>query len=214
MAHYTKGTRSHLIYIVLPLLVGPWFQVYFTPLNGVLFTFPSRYWYTIGRCYVFSLGGWSPQIQTRFHVPRPTQEHARLTQNFAYGAITHYGRTFQSVQLFFVNTISQSYNPKEQALWFGLFPFRSPLLRESHRFLFLWLLRCFNSPRLPHTPMYSVYDTLQSRVGFPIRRPPVQCLLSSSPKIIAGSRVLHRRTTPRHPPWTLIHLTNVTLKHW
>ena len=29
---------------------------------------------------------------------------------------------------------------------FGLFPFRSPLLRESLRFLFLWLLRCFTSP--------------------------------------------------------------------
>eukprot|EP00829_Urostomides_striatus_P019839 TRINITY_DN793_c0_g1_i6.p2 TRINITY_DN793_c0_g1~~TRINITY_DN793_c0_g1_i6.p2 ORF type:complete len:119 (-),score=0.30 TRINITY_DN793_c0_g1_i6:19-375(-) len=28
--------------------------------------------------------------------------------------------------------MSQSYNPKEQALWFGLFPFRSPLLRESN----------------------------------------------------------------------------------
>ncbi len=29
---------------------------------------------------------------------------------------------------------------------FGLFPFRSPLLRESRRFLFLRLLRCFTSP--------------------------------------------------------------------
>ena len=48
LAHYTKGTPSH-IKIVLRLLVGPWFQVYFTPLIGVLFTFPSRYWFTIGR---------------------------------------------------------------------------------------------------------------------------------------------------------------------
>src|SRR5699024_7036662 len=30
----------------------------------------------------------------------------------------------------------ESYNPKMQAFWFGLFPFRSPLLRESS-FLFL-----------------------------------------------------------------------------
>ena len=35
--------------IVLPLHVGKRFQVYFTPLTGVLFTFPSRYWFTIGR---------------------------------------------------------------------------------------------------------------------------------------------------------------------
>ena len=36
-------------------------------------TFPSRYWYTIGLLEVFSLAGWSPQIQTGFHVSRPTQ---------------------------------------------------------------------------------------------------------------------------------------------
>ena len=29
------------------LLVSIWFQVYFTPLTGVLFTFPSRYLFTI-----------------------------------------------------------------------------------------------------------------------------------------------------------------------
>ena len=40
----------------------------------------------------------------------------------------------------------QSYNPGEQAPRFGLFRFRSPLLAESLRFLFLGLLRCFNSP--------------------------------------------------------------------
>jgi hypothetical protein len=30
---------------------------------------------------------------------------------------------------------------------FGLIRFRSPLLAESLRFLFLWVLRCFTSPR-------------------------------------------------------------------
>ena len=33
----------------LPLFVGIRFQVSFTPLGGVLFTFPSRYWFAIGR---------------------------------------------------------------------------------------------------------------------------------------------------------------------
>ena len=40
------------------------FRFYFTPLSGVLFAFPSRYWFTIGRQGVFSLGGWSPHVQT------------------------------------------------------------------------------------------------------------------------------------------------------
>ena len=57
----------------LRLLVGARFQVSFTPLVGVLFTFPSRYLCTIGRQGVFRLGGWSPHVQTGFHVPRPTQ---------------------------------------------------------------------------------------------------------------------------------------------
>lgn len=57
----------------LRLLVGIWFQVSFTPLIGVLFTFPSRYWFAIGHQGVFRLGGWSPHVQTGFLVPRPTQ---------------------------------------------------------------------------------------------------------------------------------------------
>ena len=48
------------------------FQDLFHSPPGVLFAFPSRYWFTIGRLRVFSLGGWSPHIQTGFHVSRPT----------------------------------------------------------------------------------------------------------------------------------------------
>ena len=51
------------------------FRDSFTPLQEVLFTFPSRYWFTIGLRRVFSLGGWARRIHTGFHVPRATQEH-------------------------------------------------------------------------------------------------------------------------------------------
>src|ERR1700758_3958758 len=54
-------------------LVGIRFQVSFTPLIGVLFTFPSRYWCTIGHSGVLRLGGWSPHVQTGLLVPRLTQ---------------------------------------------------------------------------------------------------------------------------------------------
>src|SRR3954451_13624043 len=57
----------------LRLLVGIRFQVSFTPLIGVLFTFPSRYWCAIGRSGVLRLGGWSPHVQTGLHVSRPTR---------------------------------------------------------------------------------------------------------------------------------------------
>src|SRR5574337_1242217 len=48
------------------------FQDLFHSPPGVLFAFPSRYWFTIGRSRVFSLGGWSPHLQTGFRVSRPT----------------------------------------------------------------------------------------------------------------------------------------------
>ena len=66
----TKSTTSHLN--VLCLLVNIGFQVLFHSPPGVLFTFPSRYFSTIGHQVVFSLMGWSPLFHTRFHVPRIT----------------------------------------------------------------------------------------------------------------------------------------------
>ena len=43
--------------------------------------------------------------------------------------------------------------------------------------------------------------------GFPIRRSPDQSLFDSSPRHIAAYHVLHRLSTPRHPPCTLSSLT-------
>ena len=58
----------------LRLLGGARFQVLFHSPLGVLFTFPSRYWFAIGRRRVFSLGGWSPRIRAGFLVAGPTRE--------------------------------------------------------------------------------------------------------------------------------------------
>src|SRR5215510_6390878 len=67
----TRSLRRH-IKLGLPLFVCMRFQVLFHSPPGVLFAFPSRYWCAIGRLRVFSLGGWSPNLQTGFHVSRPT----------------------------------------------------------------------------------------------------------------------------------------------
>ena len=64
--HSTKGTTSHLN--VLCVLVNIRFQVLFHSPSGVLFTFPSQYFSTIGHQVVFRLGGWAPRIPNRFHV--------------------------------------------------------------------------------------------------------------------------------------------------
>ena len=103
LTHYTKGTPSP--HKRLRLLVGIRFQVYFTPLVVVLFTFPSRYLFAIGHQGVFRLGGWSPHLQTGFHVSRLTQGSNSLD---TYGAITRYGRTFQTVLLTTVGPLACS----------------------------------------------------------------------------------------------------------
>src|SRR3989442_9635717 len=67
----------------LPLFVCMRFQDLFHSPPGVLFPFPSRYWFTIGRSRVFSLGGWSPHLQTGFHVSRPTFRKLSSTTRFS-----------------------------------------------------------------------------------------------------------------------------------
>src|SRR5512142_2184682 len=81
MTHYTKGTQSPLAR--LPLFVCMRFQDLFHSPPGVLFAFPSRYWFAIGRLRVFSLGGWSPHVQTGFLVSRPTCSKPISTTEFS-----------------------------------------------------------------------------------------------------------------------------------
>src|SRR5216117_1475728 len=59
-------------------------RYYFTPLTGVLFTFPSRYLFTIGRQGVFSLIQWSGRIHAEFHVHRITWDANRGHSNFTH----------------------------------------------------------------------------------------------------------------------------------
>ena len=85
--HNAKGTQSARTPDesdgrLLPL-VGTRFQDLFHSPLGVLFTFPSRYWSTIGHGRVFSLGGWSPQLRARFLVSGATQEHCYASVSFS-----------------------------------------------------------------------------------------------------------------------------------
>ena len=75
--HSTKGTISHIN--VLYVLVSIRFQVLFHSAPAVLFTFPSRYFSTIGHQVVFRLGGWSPQLPTGFHVSCGTPDPASVS---------------------------------------------------------------------------------------------------------------------------------------
>ena len=80
-------------------LVDTRFQGLFTPLAGVLFAFPSRYWCTIGHQVVFSLGRWSSRVPTELLELRGTQVPSDSPANFAYAAITLSGWPFQAIRL-------------------------------------------------------------------------------------------------------------------
>ena len=98
LAHSTKGTPSQPRGL-LRLLVGTRFQVLFHSPPGVLFTFPSRYWSTIGHRRVFRLGGWPPLLPTGFHVSGGTRVPPGRARGFAYGAVTLSRRPSQAVPL-------------------------------------------------------------------------------------------------------------------
>ena len=140
-----QKARRHSAWL-LRLLVGTRFQVLFHSPLGVLFTFPSRYWFAIGHGRVLSLGGWSPLLRTGFHVPGPTLDRRPQSSSFAYGALTRCGRPSHAVPLErgFV-TAAGAWGPRAlrpatpdrqrpqpwRRIRFGLARFRSPLLARS-----------------------------------------------------------------------------------
>jgi hypothetical protein len=144
-------------------------------------------------------------------VSRGTQGTRRSQIAVVYRAVTVYGRSFQIVRLanWFVTPCDGPYNPGVQALRFGLFRVRSPLLAESLTcFLFLWVLRWFTSPRCLHTAYgFSGGSFGINQRGFPHSEIPGSKLVCSSPGLIAAYRVLHRLLAPRHSPYALSSLT-------
>ena len=113
----------------------------------MLFTFPSRYWFAIGRRRVFSLGRWSSRIPTGFHVSRGTWETngkpALFSPTGLLPCIAPLSRGLRLTDRFvtswplrggavLVPATPPEKRPRAITLQrFGLFPFRSPLLRES-----------------------------------------------------------------------------------
>ena len=161
-----QKARRHPTASLLRQLVGTRFQVLFHSPSGVLFTFPSRYLFTIGRQGVFSLAGWSPQIQTGFHVPGRTQvlvqgRPSRFRVQGYYLLWLDLSRSLPLTHDFVTLPIrradgsSRALQPprataaRYDTAGFGLFPFRSPLLRESRFLSFPPATKMFQFAGLP-----------------------------------------------------------------
>ena len=91
---------------------------------------------------------------------------------------------------------------------FGLFRVRSPLLTKSlNCFLFLQVLRWFTSL----SSLLPAYEFSREILhfhwsGLPHSEIPGLTLVCSSPRLIAAYHVLHRLSSPRHPPYALSSL--------
>ena len=100
--------------------------------HRVLFTFPSRYWFTIGHQVVFSLGRWSSQIPTGFHVSRGTRGHPRVISGFRVRGYHPLWSAFPDRSAIHHQSHVGALQPQShKSLRFGLFRVRSPLLTES-----------------------------------------------------------------------------------
>ncbi len=156
-----------------------------TPL-GVLFSFPSRYLCAIGlgTCLDLEAGG--------SRLPTVKPDHGTLVpggglHGFAYGAVTLYGGVFQPTSATMDGPPGLEAQPGTRnttfpyahriGVWFGLSPFRSPLLRGS---------RLVSLP--PPTKMFSFG-------GFPSGAPDAT---SCSP--VAGGPIRESRVLRLHAP--------------
>ena len=124
---------------LLRLLVGARFQVLFHSPLGVLFTFPSRYWFAIGLSVVFSLAGWSPLVHTGFLVSRATQvppcRACCLRVRASHPLWGPFPGASPDCSALALSAVLQPRSPPQRCR-FGLLRVRSPLLAQSLLFSF------------------------------------------------------------------------------
>ena len=115
---------------MLPLFVNTGFQVLFHSPPGVLFTFPSRYYALSVTISYLGLEGGPPCFPPDFSCPAVLW--CRLAKFRFRVRVSHpLGRRFPTRFHYPLLYLLPVHNPVKQAPRFGLFPFRSPLLRKS-----------------------------------------------------------------------------------
>ena len=108
------------------------------------------------------------------------------------------------------STITSAVRNPEPPKRFGLacYHFARRYFGNRVFFLFLSLLRCFSSRRLPPYD-YFIHHTVTGLfpAGFPHSDIPVSMTVCVSTRLFAAFYVLHRLLAPRHPPFALYCLT-------
>ena len=193
---------------MLRLLVSVRFQVLFHSPPGVLFTFPSRYYSAIGHQVVFSLGGWSPLLPTRFHVPCGTLVPAARSSLSLTGLLPSLVPLSNGLRLDTFDGLRRPSTPDVRRLPVWALP-RS--LAATKRIVLTFFSSGYLDVSVHRVP--SVYLWIQYTVtevcsaGFPHSDICGSMDICSSPQLFAAYHVFHRLLVPRHPPCALYSLT-------
>ena len=208
----TKSTLSS--FNALQLLVNTGFQVLFHSPPGVLFTFPSRYFSTIGHQLVFSLGRWSSLLPTRFLVPRGTLDPGLSSHLSHTGLLPSVVCTFQCLILLNAPIFSPVLNP---AIHSCIAVWAPPLsLATTYGISFDFFSCRYLDVSVPYvSPMYAMFSHTCTWAftpgGFPHSDICGSLAICASPQLFAAYHVLHRLLVPRHSPCALISLTSIPL---
>ena len=127
----------------------------------MLFTFPSRYSYTIGLTGVFSLAGWARQIRAGLLVSRVTQDTTKLHSGSYTGlspSMIELSRTFYSLFEYYDVVLQPQICIATHLVW-ALPRSLATTGGIISYFLFLEVLRCFSSLR---SPLYFCRDNRPS----------------------------------------------------
>ena len=172
------------------------FRVYFTPLFRVLFTFPSRYWYTIGHTVVFSLARWCWRFPAGFHRSRGTQGTCLASSGSRTGLSPSTAPLSNGPPVPSKDRSCTPYNPRDA---------ETPLVWAPPRSLAAtWgITIVLFSSRYLDVSVHGVRLSLRSSIGFPHSDTRGSQAVCAYPRIFAAYRVLLRLCVPRHPPCAL-----------
>gem|GEM_PF-2297936 len=181
------------------------FQVSFNPFLRELFTFPLRYWCTIGHTGYLALpegagsftrtttesvllGIPSPSLTLRVRGSHPLWRRVPAIFHFGYGWACEGPTTPQDLR----------------PCGLGWSPFARHYSGNTGWYLFLRVLRWFTSPG---SPPFRDADEVGGLPHSGILGSRPAC---GYPRLIAACHALHRPSVPRHPPHTLTILTRIS----
>ena len=168
----------------------------------MLFTFPSRYWFTIGLIRVFSLAGWSRRFRAEFLVLRVTQDTAMSLHASCKGlspATAGLSSPFHSRSKYNAAVLQPRRRVATPPVW--ALP-RS--LATTGGIIHLFSLpagtKMFQFPALASTIRWM---TVLQTAGLSHSEISGSTVICTCPELFAAYHVLHSLDEPRHPPCAL-----------